>query len=287
MNHLGELDYLSNIANPDVALVNNIGPAHIGLLGSLDNIALAKSEIFSGLQEKGVAVINADDSYADFLRQKAKPHTIKTFALETPADVMGKVSDLSLKIQTSIGECEIPLPLLGKHNQLNALAATTMALTQNIPLNIIQKGLKNIPSIKGRLQEIRGFRGARLIDDTYNANPESAWASANVLASCSGKKIWVLGDMGELGEYGETLHRELGEKVATLTLDQIFTLGTLSHKTSQAIGDNAKHFTEKSELISTLRSLLDENTTVLIKGSRFMKMETILQGLLNGEEAPA
>ncbi|MGZ8267991.1 MAG: UDP-N-acetylmuramoyl-tripeptide--D-alanyl-D-alanine ligase, partial [Burkholderiales bacterium] len=197
MNHAGEIRYLTRLAGPDVALVNNAGTAHIEYLGSQEAIARAKGEIFEGLEAAGTAVINADDAYAPLWREVAGYRRRIEFALDHPAEVTATYElrelDSAVVLKTPAGEARVVLQAPGLHNVRNALAAAAAAVALDVPLGAIAAGLERFASIKGRLQTKRGPQGATVIDDTYNANPESVRAAIAVLARAAGKKFLVLG----------------------------------------------------------------------------------------------
>ncbi len=290
MNHANEIDYLTRIARPDVALVNNATGAHLQGLGSVEGVARAKGEIFAGLKSGGTAVINADDAHAGLWRTLADKHRIIGFALEHAAEVKGSWQAQGygglLQVRTPAGELRAVLQVPGEHNARNALAAATAALALQVPLAIIVKGLENFGGVVGRLQRKQALNGATLIDDTYNANPASMHAALEVLAQASGKRIFVLGDMGELGEGAAQFHREVGIAARELGIEKLYALGTLSVGAVSEFGAEARHFADIETLQAVLDKELDAKTTVLVKGSRFMKMERVVQFCaLHKEEA--
>jgi len=289
MNHSSEIDYLTRIARPDVALVNNAAGAHLQGLGSVEAIARAKGEIFSGLGGEGVAVINADDSYASIWRTLAATHRVFDFAMEHNAVVQGRwmVQGYggALNVRAPAGEMCVVLQVPGEHNARNALAAATAALALELPLPIIVKGLESFSGVAGRLQRKKAKHDAILIDDTYNANPASMHAALEVLAHASGKRIFVLGDMGELGDDAAQFHRDIGVGALALGIDRLYALGELSAGAVQEFGAGAQHFEQIEDLYAALDGVLDERTTVLVKGSRFMKMERVVQFCAEQREA--
>ena len=280
MNHLGEIDYLTGIAKPTVAVINNAGSAHIGELGSRGNIAQAKGEIFAGLTDDGVAVINADDEYADYWKSLNKGKKIVTFAMRKPADVKAAYQEKSglsmMSLTTLHGEVNFKLSVLGAHNISNALAASAVAVALGVENADIARGLENFSAVKGRLQRKSGFNKALLIDDTYNANPDSMKAAIDVLASQSGEKILVLGDMGELGADAKQLHMEIGAYAKAAGLNKLYCLGELSHEMVRGFGEGAKHYATPVAIADAIKPLLSKGDVVLIKGSRFMKMERVV-----------
>lgn len=281
MNHPGEIDYLTHLAVPDVAVVNNAGSAHLEGLGTVESVARAKGEIFAGLAPQGTAVINADDDHAALWRELAAGHHLLTFGLEHAADVSAKWQvqgyGSRLKINTPQGICSVELQVPGVHNVRNALAATAAAIALNVPLAAIASGLNSFGGVAGRLQRKAALRGAVLIDDTYNANPASLHAALEVLANAQGQKILVLGDMGELGAEAARMHAEIGAEAQHLGIQKLFALGDLSSYAVDEFGEGATHFKRIEDLLAHLEQHLDTDCTVLVKGSRFMKMERVVQ----------
>ena len=287
MNHLGEIAYLSRIAKPDVALINNAGRAHVGEVGSLDGIAQAKGEIFQGLQPDGVALINADDAYAGYWKGLAGKHRILTFGLAE----QGHSPDVSTRYQVleegvlvtfSVAGRDITarLQMAGQHNVRNAAAACAAAWILGVDPAHITQGLGAFSGVKGRLQRKPGLRGATLIDDSYNANPESMAAAVAVLAGGVGAKIFIMGDMGELGDAAPALHAEIGRLAGQAGIQTLFALGPLSSHACAAFGPGARHFESLEALIAALAPRLNADVTVLVKGSRFMQMERVVERLL-------
>lgn len=290
MNHPGEIDYLTRIAQPDVALINNATGAHLQGLGSVEGVAQAKGEIFAGLSSEGIAVINADDVYAVLWRNLAGVHGIIDFALEHSAAVKGDWTPAGyggeLRARTPAGVLQVKLQVPGEHNALNALAATSAALALHVPLTTIAQALEGFGGVAGRLQRKPALQGAMLIDDTYNANPASMHAALEVLAQATGKRIFVLGDMGELGAEAAQFHREIGIAARELGIECLFALGKLSIEAVREFGAGARHYDDIEALNEDLKQEMDAQTTVLIKGSRFMKMERVVQYFaLHKEEA--
>jgi len=283
MNHLGEIAYLSRLAHPTVALVNNAGTAHIGEVGSVEAIARAKGEIYSGLDSDGVAIINADDAYADYWRSLVSGKRIVEFGLTRHASISARY-ELSeagslITLQTPDARFPVTLHVPGLHNVKNALAAVAAASVLGIPAERIVAGLGEYRGVAGRLQRRRLASGDVLIDDTYNANPESAQAALSVLGASAGRKILVLGDMGELGDAAASMHAELGGFARRAGVDHLLALGTLSAEAVRTFGAGGAHFTELDDLLEALRRHLDGSTTVLVKGSRFMRMERVTSAL--------
>ncbi len=287
MNHPGEIDYLTHIACPDMALVNNAGIAHLEGVGTVEAVARAKGEIFAGLQANGTAIINADDESAPLWRSLVGAHPLLEFGLDQHADVSGrwhpKGFGLQIEVRTPQGNFTTDLQVPGEHNACNALAATAAAIGLNIPLEAIASGLERFGGVSGRMQRKPARNGAVLIDDTYNANPASLNAAIGVLAMAAGKRVLVLGDMGELGEKAGAFHAETGKAVRDAGIERLFTLGALSANAAKEFGSGARHFENIEDLQGALEKELDDNTTVLVKGSRFMKMERVVKFLEEGK----
>ena len=281
MNHAGEIAYLSKLARPDVAVIINAGTAHIGMLGSQRAIALAKGEIWSGLGEHGVAVINADDTYADLWRSLAGKYRLMDFGLVHAQDVRGSYSaqPMTSDISMQIGDepLTVHLNVAGEHNVMNALAAAATAHAVNVDLSAIKAGLESYQGVKGRLQRKPALHGAIVIDDSYNANPDSTRAAIQVLAASTGRKILVLGDMGELGDEAAVMHAQIGAMAKAAGVDALYALGDLSRQTVSGFGTGAQHYADVSVLAADVLATLATDVTVLVKGSRFMQMERVVK----------
>lgn len=284
MNHAGEIDYLTRLARPDVAVVNNAMTAHIGFLGSVENIARAKGEIFNGLSLAGMAVFNADDPHAWLWRELNAQRSVTDFGLRNPAAVRGQSAPAefgsTLTLTLPNATLDIPLQVPGEHNVMNALAAATAAFALDVSLRSIVTGLAGFAGVKGRLQKKRALHGSTFIDDTYNANPDSVKAALAVLAGRTGKKILVLGDMGELGDEAAAMHAQVGLAAREAGVDRLLALGNLTRESVGAFGAGAMHFERIQELLAELENELTPDTTVLVKGSRFMQMERVVQSFV-------
>ena len=281
MNHAGEIRYLTRLAAPDVALINNAGPAHVEFLGSVAAIARAKGEIFEGLNVDGAAVINADDRFASLWRELAAGRRVVDFGIERHACVTATYAlrhlESEIVVKTPLGEAAAVLKAPGVHNVRNALAASAAAVALQVPAPAIARGLSRFAGIKGRLQAKAAANGATLIDDTYNANPESARAAIAVLALAPGRKLLVVGDMGELGAGAAGMHAEIGRFARENRIDRLLALGEQSAHAARAFGAHAQHFAHIEELLAAVESELAPDVTVLVKGSRFMHMERVVQ----------
>ena len=285
-NHPGEIAHLTRIARPDVALINNAGPAHLEGFGTVEGVAHAKGEIFSGLAPQGIAVINADDVHVAVWEQLIAAHRIIRFGLAPRADVSaqweGDATGSRLHLRTPAGNMHATLHLPGQHNVLNALAATAAALAVNVKPQDIALGLESARGAPGRMQIKAGRNGASIIDDTYNANPASVQAALDVLAACRGRRILVLGDLAELGDDTVTLHGRIGIAAAAAGIDALYSVGTLSVHAANAFNGEHRHFSIQEDLMANLIPMLTLGTTVLVKGSRSAHMERVVGALTEG-----
>ena len=283
MNHPGEIAYLAPIGAPTVALVTNAQRAHLEGMGDLDEVAREKGSIFNGLPADGVAVINADDAYAEAWKTMAAGRPVRTFAIDGVADVVGVVRQHGLEIAIDLkapeGVATLNLRIPGRHNARNAVAAAAACLAAGVPMAAVADGLAAFAGVKGRLQRRSGKAGAEILDDTYNANPDSVRAGIDVLAATIGRKLLVLGDMGEIGEASGQYHDEIGGYAKSQGIDRLFALGEASKAAVRNFGEGARHFCNVEKLIAALDKEMGSDTTVLVKGSRFMKMERVADAL--------
>lgn len=284
MNHFGEIEYLTKLTQPTVAVINNAAAAHLEGVGDVAGVARAKAEIFSGLVKEGVAILNRDDAFFPYWQEIIAQHDFLTFGFHPDANVRASIHKIAqmqaITIHTPQGNINVNLPLLGQHNILNALAACAATLAVGIDLDAIKNGLEQMQPAPGRLQLHSLANGVKIIDDSYNANPFSLQAAVNTLAAFAGKKILVLGDMKELGDNAKLLHQMAGTSIRQAGIDYLFTYGELSASTAQAFGEGAYHFNEQEKLVSALKPFLYNQTTILVKGSRSMRMEKIVAGLV-------
>lgn len=291
----GDIAYLTDIVRPDVALVNNIAPAHIERMGSLLGIADTKAAIYDALPADGVAAINADDAFAPYFAERAHGHRLIRFALDANADVTAR--DIALDAEGSRfvlvaprGEAEIALAMPGRHNVLNALAAASLALGAGIELPVIATGLNAARPVAGRLNTHRLAGGAVLIDDSYNANPGSLNAAIDTLAAGGGERWLVLGDMRELGDDAASLHAEVGRRAKSSGIARLYALGEFSAAAADAFGDGGRSFENHDALEDALRADIaasagPETLRVLVKGSRGSEMDRIVNAMLMNEIA--
>ncbi len=284
MNHAGEIAYLTRLARPDAALVNNAQRAHLEGLGSVEAVARAKAEIYEGLGEQGVALVNSDDPHAPLWLGLNQGRRVLRFGLGGDADIRAEhrieAEATLLTLHTPIGRIETRLAVPGLHNVRNAAAAAALAIALDVPAAPIAAGLAAYRGVKGRLQLHPCILGARLIDDSYNANPDSVGAAIDVLAAMPGRRLLVLGDMGELGPGVQELHREIGAKARAAGIDRLLALGEQSIHAVQGFGPGAMHFERIEELLAEIENALAPGVTVLVKGSRFMQMERIVQSFV-------
>ncbi|MDZ7735343.1 MAG: UDP-N-acetylmuramoyl-tripeptide--D-alanyl-D-alanine ligase [Gammaproteobacteria bacterium] len=273
-NHPGEIDYLTRVARPDIALITQCAPAHLEGFGSVEGVARAKGEIFDGLGKDGCAVINADDAFADLWRRQNSDRRRLSFGLAADADV--RATDIaanhdggqSFHLITPLGDTDVSLPLPGRHNVMNALAAAAAVTALEFSPETIATGLAGLQPVTGRLIRVPGRGGSVLIDDSYNANPGSLAAALEVLTAEPGRPWLVLGDMGELGSTAAALHSSAGEQARALGVERLYGIGELSRHAVTAFGAGARHFDSMADLIDRLKDDAGEGVVVLVKGSR-------------------
>jgi UDP-N-acetylmuramoyl-tripeptide--D-alanyl-D-alanine ligase len=288
-NHPGEIDYLAGIAAPTIGVITNAAPAHLEGFGDLDGVARAKGELFARLAPDGVAILNADDPRAPLWRSLAAHCRRLEFGLAPGCDVTahweGDVSGSTLQLVTPQDGIALRLPLPGRHNVMNALAASAAALAAGAGLAEIRAGLEALTPVAGRF-DVHALPGAiTVIDDTYNANPGSLQVALDVLARAPGAHWLVLGDMGELGATGVQLHREAGVQARQAGVARLFTLGALAAEAAAGFGAGATVCTSLEELLAALHAELHGPLQILVKGSRRMRMERVVQGLVPSSAA--
>jgi len=286
-NHFGEINHLSCLAQPEIAVITNAGPAHLEGFGSVEGVSRAKGEIMNGLVEGGTIVLNADDKYLDaWLQMSAQRNlSVVTFGFSGKADIRG-VTHNETRLVMRVGDLksEINLPLPGKHNAYNALAVTAVAHQLNVDLALIKEGLETASHVAGRLQTKKGLNGSVILDDTYNANPGSMLAAINVLCAQAKQPWLIIGDMGELGDDAEKIHAQIGIEAKSAGVTRLFTLGELSRYASQSFGESAQHFKHVDQLSEAVAGMLTSDCCVLIKGSRAMHMENVVDSLTEREK---
>ena len=285
----GDIAYLAAIARPQVALVTNIAPAHLERLGSIDGVASTKGALYEALPADGIAVINADDAYAGFFAGLAGSRRVLRFGLGSEVEVGAAELTLAadgsrFRLMTPAGAATVRLPLPGRHNVHNALAAAAVATALDIPLADIAAGLETASAVPGRLVRRAMAGGWTLIDDTYNANPGSVAAAIAALALSGGETWLVLGDMAELGAGAEALHAAVGTQARAAGIRRLFTVGRLSRAASAVFGDAGTHCDDQAMLIAALREALHPGVTCLVKGSRSSGMERVVAALSGDAE---
>jgi UDP-N-acetylmuramoyl-tripeptide--D-alanyl-D-alanine ligase len=278
MNHKGEIAYLADIAQPTVALVNNAQREHLEFMNSVDEVAAENASVYDAVPQHGVAVVNADDAHAAVFRKAAGKRRVIDFGLESKALVSGRHTlkglTSEIDIRTPAGEAHATLAIPGVHNVRNALAAAACAHAAGIGMKIIGEGLSAFRPYTGRLQIKTAIGGATVIDDTYNANPDSVRAAIDVLAACPAPTVLVLGDMGEVGEKGSEFHREVGAYARARKVTHLLALGEATRHAVEAFGDGGRHFDTLEALVASI-----QGRSILVKGSRFMRMERVISAL--------
>ncbi len=280
----GDIEELAMIAQPSIGLVNNVAPAHLERMGSLDGVAETKGALYAALPAQGVAVINADDAYAEGFAKRSGASRRVRFGLDHPADfsardIRTEADASTFVLVTPLGERPLRLPLPGMHNVRNALAAAALAASAGASLQAIVEGLGLAPAVAGRLVRIALPGGAQLIDDSYNANPGSTAAAIELLAGSGGERWLVLGDMRELGPSAEELHRECGARARAAGIERLFAVGQLASEAASAFGLGGHAFKDQAALIDAVRSALHPDALVLVKGSRGSSMEQVVLAL--------
>lgn len=277
-NHAGEIETLAQIARPDIGVITNIGPAHLEGFGSIQGVAEAKAELYENLSPQGIAVVNCDEIYFDSWQESIGDRMQITFGIENDADVLGNIIDLNLvEISTPIGNLRVQLQSTGQHALYNALAATAVCIGLGIDLEEIKSGLETTQPVPGRLVRLHGIAGSRIFDDTYNANPASLNAALHVLAQEKGEHWLVLGDMGELGAESIALHKKAAEMAKHYGVSRLFGLGEYTQYTVEEFGAGARHFSNHESLTQALQEDLYDDVCVLVKGSRVMKLENVVE----------
>jgi UDP-N-acetylmuramoyl-tripeptide--D-alanyl-D-alanine ligase len=283
-NHAGEIAYLASLASPDVVVITNAGEAHLEGFGSIEGIAYGKGEILQNARRPQAAILNADDTYYDYWMSLVSDVRAVSFGFTETADVRADDivagatgSEFTLHVG---GESRaVTLPLAGVHNVRNACAAAAVAHVLGLSIDDIRQGLAAVSPVSGRLEPLAGMHGATLFDDSYNANPLSVVAAAEFLAALPGASWLVLGDMKELGDDAAKLHREVGEAARASGVDRLFAFGDLASHAAAGFGENAHSYTALDALIDDLRAALSSDTNVLVKGSRSMRMERVVDAL--------
>jgi UDP-N-acetylmuramoyl-tripeptide--D-alanyl-D-alanine ligase len=289
MNHPGEIARLAAIAAPTVALVNNAQREHQEFMHTVEAVARENGSVLQALPAGGVAVFPGDDEYTALWRELAGERKVLTFGLGEACDVRAAYTPNSfgsdLQVRAPQGQFNIKLAAAGEHNVRNALAACACALAAGIPQDAIVRGLEAFAPVSGRLQRKQAAKGATVIDDSYNANPDSVRAAIDVLAQSAAPRILVLGDMGEVGTQGPQFHEEIGAYAASRGIETVLVTGALARHMT---GMGAQHFEQFDDLLAALDKQMRQlgsksDATVLVKGSRFMKMERVVQHLVQSQ----
>jgi len=294
-SHPGEIAYLTDIGRPDVAVITNAGRAHLEGFGTVEGVARAKGEIARGLPANGTFVVPSGTPWTDLWRGLAGSRRMWTCGLDPTADVRAELDGgacvwdesgfrTEFTIRTGSEIVDLQLALAGTHNVRNALVAVAVASILEIGAGAIQAGLAGLKPVAGRLNPRVCANGARLIDDSYNANPDSVRAATDVLLDLPGRHWLLLGDLGELGPDAAKIHRELGEMASAAGVDALYTVGRLSALASEAFGIGGRHFSDQADLISELRGRLGPDDLVLVKGSRLAAMERVANALCSEGE---
>lgn len=283
-NHAGEIALLTRLTQPDIGLVTQAGDAHLEGFGSREGVARAKGELFAGMSATGVAVINADDAYAPLWRELAGTRSILTFGLSAHADVQARQLEIHadacrFQLCTPVGTRTVNLPLPGRHNICNALGAAACGVALGMDIEHIAEGLGRVEGASGRVSWKTTTQGARLLDDSYNANPSSLRAGMELLAALPGERWLVLGGMAELGEDAAKLHYEAGATAKSLGINRLFALGELAAEAAKAFGNGAAAYMEIETLTQALRGDLNHHVALLVKGSRSARMERVVADL--------
>ena len=286
-NHEGEIAYLASLANPDVVVITNAAAAHLEGFGSMDGVAHAKGEILQVDDRPDFAVLNADDDYYDYWVSFVDDINTLSFGFATSADVRADEIETSasgsrFNLHLPDTSLSVSLPLPGIHNVRNACAAAAIATALNIESTDIKSALENVAPVSGRLQSLAGINGCSLFDDSYNANPLSVMAAAEFVASLDGDSWLVLGDMKELGEDAEDLHREVGASARASGVGRLLALGDLSRHCVDGFGSGAQWYADIDALIADV-SLASDAVNILVKGSRSMRMERVVAALRAAE----
>lgn len=292
----GEIGYLVSLVEPEVAIITNVARAHLSGFGRLSDVANAKGEILTGITPGGTAVLNADDEFYIQWRLKALSEGSSVVAFSTDPTKINTHVDFycadvdtqnpghsNFALVTPMGEINLTLALPGRHNLANALAAAAASMAMGASIEQVKTGLERMKPVPGRMISYAGPKGCSVIDDSYNANPGSVTAAIETLSTYPGRRILVLGDMGELGEQSQTLHREMGRIAAQNKIDALFTLGGKSAEAyAEYIGGYlgaGGAFESREKLIDALQPKLNGKTTVLVKGSRSSHMEKVVEAL--------
>jgi len=292
-NHIGEIAYTTAMTKPDVAVVCNVAAAHLEGFGSMQGVAQAKGEIYDGLKEDGIAIVNCDSDFSQYWLDKLATRNIKCFSNSEKLDIWAEDISLDAQARASFTLCTkqhsvpVKLALPGKHNISNALIAAALTSEFDVSLEDIASALATMGEVKGRVNLIEASDSLTIIDDTYNANVKSVKAAIDLLSDIQGHRILALGDMGELGEDARKYHQEVGEYALAQGIDELFTLGVLSKCASDVFGLPNRHFSNREQMLQQIQnsiSKVDKKITLVVKGSRSSRMELLVTDLVNGQQ---
>nr|WP_246480563.1 UDP-N-acetylmuramoyl-tripeptide--D-alanyl-D-alanine ligase [Motiliproteus sediminis] len=286
----GEIAYTVGLTRPQVAILNNAGGAHLEGFGSLEGVVRAKGEIFDGLDSDGVGVVNLDDPHAEVWLEQLRGKRALTFSLKSAAADLfashlepGSDGCYRFVLNTHSDQVAVALSVVGRHAVSNGLAAAAAAFALGFTLAEIATGLERFVGVPGRLRVMRGRGGVRLIDDSYNANPESVKAAVRVLADLPGPRVLVLGNMAELGADSEALHADIGRYAAAHGVNQLVAVGRLAANAAHAFGADAPCFDDCAAASAWLQNTISDDSVVLVKGSRSAHMEDVIKALFDEE----
>lgn len=288
-NHVGEIAYTSRYAKPSVTIITNVGPAHLEGFGSIDAIAKAKGEIIGSLGNDGTAVLNYDDVYFEYWLTQTGDRSVLSFGLREGADIRAEAIDTRIEngefataFEWIYGQERLPirLKLAGRHNVMNALAASASAAALGVDPSAIKQGLESVRPVTGRLQPLIGRRGNIVIDDTYNANSASLKAALDVLMECGGEPWVALGEFGELGTDSPKIHWLMGETMREIGVKRLFATGADAKHTVEAFGDGATFYEAQEALIEAVQRESSGRETLLVKGSRIQRMERVVGAIV-------
>ena len=289
VNHPGETATLAAIASPTVALINNAQREHQEFMKGVAEVAREHGTVFAAMKPDGTGVINADDEFSGYWRELLAGRRVRDFGLDKPAQVGGRHRfthfGSEIELRAPEGATKVELHVDGRHSVLNAFAAAACALAAGASLEAVARGLAAFRPVGGCMQRRTARSGGRLIDDSYNANPDSVRAAIEVLAAEGGAKVLLLGDMAEVGERGVEFHQEIGRYARERGIDRLYAAGELSRACVVAFGDGGRHFATVEDLINAAQGELRPQTTMLVKGSRFMRMERVVQALAEPSSA--
>jgi UDP-N-acetylmuramoyl-tripeptide--D-alanyl-D-alanine ligase len=293
MNHRGETGALADIAQPTIVVVTNAQREHQEFMASVAEVAREHADAVAALPAGGVAVLNADDEHADVWRDAARAAgaTVSQFGLARRAEVTGRYTrdagGTAIALRTRAGDAQVTIAVPGRHMVENALAATAAALSAGVSMQAVVAGLAAFRALPGRLAAREGPDGVRVIDDSYNANPDSVRAAIDVLAQAPGTRWLVLGDMGEVGAHGPAFHREVGDYARAAGIERLAAVGDAAGEAASAFGAGGERFADVAALVACMAAQVRRGDTVLVKGSRFMRMERVVAALTGRTEGEA